>query len=72
MRDSLLLKERTSHKEHLMIERIAKLLVSNRDTQQRYLTKDMLLKIAKVTLSHSIAIKPRIVGKKFCLLVSNQ
>ena len=55
-----------------MIEKIGKLLVSCTDTVHKCMTRDILLKISKVMLSHNIIIKKRITGKKFCLQLSNQ
>ncbi|TNV87154.1 hypothetical protein FGO68_gene13036 [Halteria grandinella] len=63
---------RVSQKDHLMIDKIGRLLVSKIETVHKHMTRDILLKIAKVMLSHNIIIKRRITGKKFCLILANE
>ena len=53
------------------LERIGKLLVSSSDTVERYLTKEILLKIMKSMLTNNAAIIRRSTGKILALHIHN-
>jgi hypothetical protein len=72
-RDLLLIKQSDKRqKDYMLIEKIGKLLVSDIDTIKTHMTKVILLKIAKVFLSHSILVRKRITGNIVSLLISNE
>lgn len=54
------------------IERIAKLLVSTSQTVERYMTKEMLLKIMKSMVTNNCVVMRSRTGRSLALIVNNE
>ena len=54
-----------------MIERISKLLVSSSETVDRYITKEVMLKLLKPMFASNIVILKCQIGRKLAVIVQN-
>jgi|LauGreDrversion4_2_1035121.scaffolds.fasta_scaffold42356_1 hypothetical protein len=59
-------------KEYFMLERIAKMLVSSNETVERYITKEVMLKLIKPMFGSNVVIIKHQTGSKLAVILNNE